>query len=256
VAVARLLGYRWPAETDPHLELAPEARVWVERSAQLAPLALSSAVLVLPAEAPLRALLAAAFGPRWSPALEEELLQAEGFGGRGLAAWLRRGCAAQHLKLFRQRPFLWHLGDPHPRGFSALVNYHRLARPALESLLNQHLPAWFQGPGLEPGARLPQAQALQRALEQILAGTPPCDLFVRWKPLEGQPCGWDPDLEDGVRINIRPFVLSGALASVPRLHWRTDRGRDADTVPRFLPLQGVRANDWHLPRVSAAGPWP
>jgi hypothetical protein len=29
VAVARLLGYRWPAETDPGMELADEARAWI-----------------------------------------------------------------------------------------------------------------------------------------------------------------------------------------------------------------------------------
>ncbi|MDT9071397.1 hypothetical protein, partial [Escherichia coli] len=28
VAVARLLGYRWPAETDADMELADEARQW------------------------------------------------------------------------------------------------------------------------------------------------------------------------------------------------------------------------------------
>ncbi|MCK7579540.1 MAG: hypothetical protein MZV65_30080 [Chromatiales bacterium] len=31
VAVARLLGYRWPAETDPDMELADEARAWIAR---------------------------------------------------------------------------------------------------------------------------------------------------------------------------------------------------------------------------------
>jgi hypothetical protein len=36
VAVARLLGYRWPAETDPAMELAAEARAWIARCEVLA----------------------------------------------------------------------------------------------------------------------------------------------------------------------------------------------------------------------------
>jgi hypothetical protein len=29
---------------------------------------------------------------------------------------------------------------------------------------------------------------------------------VRWKPLHQQAIGWDPDVNDGVRLNIRPFL--------------------------------------------------
>jgi hypothetical protein len=36
VAVARLAGYRWPAETDTAMELADEARTWIARCEQLA----------------------------------------------------------------------------------------------------------------------------------------------------------------------------------------------------------------------------
>ena len=35
VAVARMLGYRWPAELDPDMELSDEARSWVKRSEAL-----------------------------------------------------------------------------------------------------------------------------------------------------------------------------------------------------------------------------
>ena len=58
-------------------------------------------------------------------------------------------------------------------------------------------------------------------LIKILEGEPPYDIFVRWKPLVGQPAGWNPDINDGVRLNIRPVHAgrtslredSGALAS-------------------------------------------
>jgi len=39
VAVARLLGYRWPAELDLQMELSDEARAWVKRCEDLLPFA-------------------------------------------------------------------------------------------------------------------------------------------------------------------------------------------------------------------------
>ena len=247
VAAARLLGYTWPAEADPSLELSPESRAWILRCEALAPHGEPSGILPL-AQAPerLRALLRAAFGQDWSQTLEQALLQAEGFGGRDLEAWLREGLAPQHAKLFHQRPFLWQLGDAHPQGFSVLVNYHKLDRAALESILRHPLAAWIRGPGKGTGPRLAKALELRSGLKRILRGAPPYDLFVRWKPLEGQPMGWEPDLNDGVRINIRPFVKAGALAFEPNLHWNRDRGKDSQEVPRFLPLQGERVNQVHL----------
>jgi hypothetical protein len=40
--------------------------------------------------------------------------------------------------------------------------------------------------------------------------TPPPRL--RWKPLDRQPLGWDFDLHDGVRLNIRPLIEAKVLA--------------------------------------------
>ena len=34
---------------------------------------------------------------------------------------------------------------------------------------------------------------------------------MRWKPLHEQPIGWDPDINDGVRMNIRPFMTARPL---------------------------------------------
>ena len=41
VAVARLLGYRWPAETDPAMELSDEARAWIARC-EVSPITLTT----------------------------------------------------------------------------------------------------------------------------------------------------------------------------------------------------------------------
>ena len=54
--------------------------------------------------------------------------------------------------------------------------------------------------------RVTAAEYLQGELKRILVGEAPYDIFVRWKPLKEQPTGWEPDLNDGVRVNIRPWI--------------------------------------------------
>ncbi len=86
--------------------------------------------------------------------------------------------------------------------------------------------------------RLSAALTLQRKLELILEGEVPYDIYVRWKELHQQPIGWDPDVNDGVRLNIRPFVEAGVLRCPFNIHWPKDRGKNPDGSERH--------NDVHL----------
>ena len=253
VAVARLLGYRWPAEHDNAMELADEQREWVRRCAALHSFADEDGIVCLPsvrgeppaAERLLR-LLTAAFGESWTDATLPRLLGSA--GSPDLEQWLRDRFFDQHCKMFNHRPFLWHIWDGRRDGFHALVNYHKLADDdgkgcqLLESLTYSYLGNWItrQRDGVERGAggaenRLAAAVQVQRHLQAILEGEPPYDIFVRWKPLAGQPIGWDPDINDGVRLNIRPFMAvgiaggkkgAGLLRAKPNIHWRKDRGKE------------------------------
>ena len=81
-------------------------------------------------------------------------------------------------------------------------------------------------------ARLAAASKLRRSLELILDGEPPYDIYVRWKSLASQPIGWDPDMNDGVRVNVRPFVEAGVLRCSFNIHWRKDRGTNPDGSER------------------------
>jgi hypothetical protein len=88
------------------------------------------------------------------------------------------------------------------------------------------------------------------------------DVFVRWKPLAQQAVGWNPDINDGVRMNIRPFLASdipggkkgaGILRVKPNIKWDKDRGkepkRDKAEYPWFwngAGFTGDRVNDVHL----------
>ncbi|HEN46768.1 MAG TPA: hypothetical protein ENI75_00200, partial [Mizugakiibacter sp.] len=233
---------------------------------------------------------------RWCDDILSRLL-AEA-GSQSLEDWLRNPFFEQHCKLFYHRPFIWHIWDGRKRdGFHVLVNYHKLAegsgrgRRLLESLTYSYLGDWIarQEDGVKRGeggaeGRLAAALELQKRLVAILEGEPPFDLFVRWKPLApsppalgaltpdpsprgrgefwSQPIGWEPDINDGVRLNIRPFMAqdipggkkgAGILRAKPNIKWSKDRGkepmREQEPFPWFWndgKFTGERVNDVHL----------
>lgn len=248
VAVARLLGYRWPAELDAKMHLSARARGLVQRCDALTNYVDDDGIVCIPSvrgeETAAERLQALLTTTGVKPAKVRELA-----GGSDLADWLRNAFFEEHCKLFHDRPFVWHIWDGRKRdGFHALVNYHRLTegggkgRKLLESLTYAYLGDWIsrQQDGVkhnEEGSeyRLVAAMELQKRLIAILEGEPPFDLFVRWKPLYKQPIGWEPDINDGVRINIRPFLASdlpngragaGILRWKPNTKWEKDRGKE------------------------------
>jgi len=274
IAVARLLGYRWPSELDAGMELADEQREWVNRCEALLPYADEDGIVCIPpvrgevsAADRLLNLLAAAYGDAWSNDTLAALLKSADHAGKTLDTWLREKFFTQHCKLFQHRPFIWHIWDGLRDGFAALVNYHKLDRKNLETLIYTYLGDWIsrQNQDVAGGVdgaqeRLDAAKALKKKLELILQGEKPYDIFVRWKPIEKQPIGWEPDLNDGVRLNIRPFMTvpdvgkkgAGCLRDKPNINWNKDRGKDVESAPWYtLGLQyggkeGDRINDHHL----------
>ena len=275
VAVARLTGYTWPGESDDKMELSGEARQWIARSKTLATHADKDGIVCIPPvgrESPasdrLLNLLADAYGEAWNNDVLAQLLTAADHAGKSLETWLRDKFFTQHCALFGNRPFVWHIWDGLRDGFAALVNYHKLDYKTLETLIYTYLGDWISRQKRDAensvdGAqeKLAAAEALKKRLELILAGEAPYDIFVRWKPIEQQSIGWNPDLNDGVRLNIRPFLSvpdvgkkgAGVLRDKPKsLHWEKDRGSDVPSAPWYeLGLQyggkvGDRINDHHL----------
>jgi hypothetical protein len=249
VAVARLLGYQWPRQTGSSFpDCLPlgadglEALADVDGIVPISPTKGEAA-----AAERLRDLLARTYSTEWSASRQQELLAQVDSAGASLEDWLRNGFFEQHCKLFQNRPFIWHVWDGHKSGFSALVNYHKLNHANLEKLTYAYLGDWIrrQQAAVDAGesgsdARLQAAKNLQATLKLILEGEPPFDLFVRWKPLSQQAIGWQPDLNDGVRMNIRPFVArdipggkkgAGVLRAKLNVKWDKDRGKEP-TRPR------------------------
>ena len=274
VAIARLLGYRWPADIDTEMELSDEARELIKQSQTLSSHIDDDGIACLPpirgekaANERLEALLMDAYGSEWNTSLRNQLLEDAKCKGKSLDFWLREKFFEQHCKLFQNRPFIWQIWDGLKDGFSALVNYHQLNRQNLERLIYTYLGDWIrtQEHGVKEeidGAviRLQAAETLKTHLETILKGEAPYDIFVRWKPLNEQVIGWNPDINDGVRLNIRPFMTvpdvgkkdAGILRFRPNIHWKKDRSKDGESAPwyklglEYGESEGSRINDHHL----------
>jgi hypothetical protein len=250
------------------MKLSDEARSWIARCEALADHADDDGIVCLSsvrgeqaAHDRLLSLLIDAWETvepgSWKPAVLAKLLSDADCAGKGLDVWLREKFFEQHAKRFQHRPFIWHVWDGLKDGFGALVNYHKLDAKNLERLIHTYLGDWIrqqetsvreQVDGAE--TRLRAAQDLKRRLELILEGEKGHDIFVRWKPLAEQPIGWNPDLNDGVRLNIRPFMKAEVLRhnKKPKLNitWDKDRGKDVESAPWFKVFAGERINDHHL----------
>lgn len=251
VAIARLVGYQWPRQVGSSFPDCPELK-----PDGLEKLADDDGVVCLPplnreqpAAARLRQILTTALGTFD----ERALIAAAGLKGsksKTLEDWLRDDFFEQHVKLFHDRPFIWHICDGRPDGFHVLVNYHKLDHATLQKLTYSHLGDWVRqqdedAKADKPGAaaRLGAARALQLKLAAILEGETPLDIFVRWKPLKEQAQGWHPDINDGVRQNIRPFLLAGDVGrkgagvfrSVPLALKDKDRGNEPNRPKKDYP---------------------
>jgi len=165
-----------------------------------------------------------------------------------------------HCQLFKNRPFVWQISDGRGDGFGALVNYHSLDRANLERLTYTYLGDWLerQAAGARDdvaGAeeRFASAKDLQRRLELILDGEPPYDVYVRWKSLSEQPLGWNPDMNDGVRMNVRPFMEADVLQAKAKFNvrWDKDRGKNPDGSERVNDLHYTRAEKETARRIRA-----
>ena len=275
-AMARLLDYQWPRQTGSSFPdcpaLGPDGLEKLADDDGI--VCLSSVRGERSAHERVSRLLHAVWGGDWNDGILAKLL--DDTGSSNLDDWLRSGFFVQHCKLFHHRPFIWHIWDGRKRdGFHALVNYHKLVegdgkgRRLLESLTFSYLGDWIgrQQDGVKRGEggaedRLSAAVELQNRLVAILKGEPPFDVFVRWKPIEDQGIGWEPDINDGVRLNIRPFMAhdlsggkkgAGILRAKPNIHWKKDRGkepvREQAQYPWFWEhgkFTGERVNDVHL----------
>lgn len=226
VTVLRLLGYRWPEQDTYEREHGPVMDPSLVDEDGIIPLVPCG---VQPTAAQrVRMRLEREFGEEGATQSGREFRQ---WVGRDIIEeWLRRDFFRRHVQQqFKQRPIAWHLVSPE-RTFEAMVLYHKLSRATLQKLRVQYAG------GLVSRLQAEQARArsrgdaagvsrLQMQIEDVeefrdrieaIEGGDEIQYRIRcrWKgeDQEGRPGPYAPDIDDRVKVNVRPFQEAGVLA--------------------------------------------
>jgi hypothetical protein len=122
--------------------------------------------------------------------------------GMPLESWLHKRLFARHARTYRSRPVLWQVRSRPARAkatpaISCILAYRSLSRDTARSVLTQLVSPLRASAPPEAGVELDDFAA---RLERVIR-----DGF-------GAGRGTDPDLADGVRVNIAPWQLAGLLA--------------------------------------------
>jgi hypothetical protein len=172
----------------------------------------------------IRAELEATFGPRVAYQLEQD---AAAYIGRDVETQLHTYFFHHfHAGLYKKRPVLWHLTSD-KKHFAVLLDIYRLDRDTLPKVRALYL--WPQMEAVRTRlaiARADEAVGQVASLEAELADLEDVDerlarviegrVKVRLPPWaqgpyrEGKP-PYDPDLDDGVKVNLLPIQKAGLL---------------------------------------------
>lgn len=154
-----------------------------------------------------------------------------------LEEWLDNVFFEYHCSLHKSRPILWHIASAQgtsPFAFGALVQYHRFDKNRMSKLRANYLRDAIEEFRREAGiadkagrtedrvewqAKLEETQALDKKLQLIQeghhegaeGGDRDYRILTPWKKPNERPKGWDPDLDDGVKVNIEPLEKAGVL---------------------------------------------
>ncbi|HYT79482.1 MAG TPA: BREX-1 system adenine-specific DNA-methyltransferase PglX [Actinomycetota bacterium] len=148
--------------------------------------------------------------------------------GKDLDDWLKREFFRRHIQQFKQRPIAWHFTSPEGT-FQAFVLYHKLSRETLERLRTKYAGGlinrlraereraqeWKDTNRVrELDLQIEDVEEFRSRVRAIIEGREfRYQIRCRWKgeEKEGRPGPYAPDLDDGVKVNIRPFQEAGLL---------------------------------------------
>jgi hypothetical protein len=154
-----------------------------------------------------------------------------------IGQWLQNAFFEYHCELYSNRPIIWHVASAQgttPFGFGALVSYLRFDRNTMAKLRGNYLREAIESfrreaaladkagqteQRLDWQTRLEEAQELDRRLQWVqegrhegpTGGKNDYRILTPWKSSEERPKGWDPDIDDGVKVNIEPLQKAGVL---------------------------------------------
>jgi hypothetical protein len=132
----------------------------------------------------------------------------------------------------QEKTYAWHLTSPKGT-FQTIMYYHafdknrltllraRYVREALESLRKQLGEAQRAGTDrraltklADLEAKIADVQAFDERLRRLLEGRDrESRIWCPWKTSGEQPVGWDPNINNGTRVNIAPVQRLGLLAA-------------------------------------------
>jgi len=158
----------------------------------------------------------------------------KGYGRtESIREWLEDAFFEYHSSLYKNRPIFWHISSKQGKGpaaFSALVHYHRFDKDRIAKLRGVYLRealATFRREAalasqvgraedrLEWQAKVEEAEEFDRRLQKVQEGfhqgSEDFRILPPWKTENQRPKGWDPDVNDGVKVNIEPLQRAGVL---------------------------------------------
>ena len=154
-----------------------------------------------------------------------------------IGEWLENVYFDYHAALYKKRPIVWHIASSQGTkrfAFGALCHYHRFdanrmaklragyLRDAIETLRREAALADREGrtdERVELQARLEEAQVLDGKLQAVQeghhegpeGGDRDYRILTPWKSAGERPAGWNPDIDDGVKVNIAPLQRAAVL---------------------------------------------
>jgi hypothetical protein len=155
----------------------------------------------------------------------------------GIGEWIDNAFFEFHCTLYKNRPIFWHIASSQGASrvaFGALCHYHKFDCNRMAKLRALYLKdaidefrreaaladrAGHTAGRLEWQARLEEAQELDRHLQLVqegshegaMGGERDYRILTPWKSKDDLPKGWNPDIDDGVKVNIEPLQKAGVL---------------------------------------------
>lgn len=151
--------------------------------------------------------------------------------------WLANAYFEYHAGLYKSRPVYWHVASAQgtsPFAFGALVHYHPFDKNRMQKLRASYVRDTIEELRRDAGladkagraddrvelqAKLEEVQALDKKLQLVQeghhegaeGGDRDFRILTPWKEPAKRPKGWNPDLDDGVKVNIAPLDRAGIL---------------------------------------------
>lgn len=155
-----------------------------------------------------------------------------------IADWLNNQFFAWHAALYQNRPIRWHLASSQDGkrtpAFAALVDYHKFDRNRMAKLRSTYVKEFLatqrkntalaskegrEADRLELEDQVEEVSLFDQQLARIEeghhegpeGGDRDYRILTPWKAPTERPQGWDPDIGDGVKVNITPLIRANLL---------------------------------------------